>query len=151
MTKYQNVSVFILRTALGWMYFYAGITKILNPAWSSAGFLKEAKDFSFMYQWMLDPAILPAVNFLNEWGLLLLGISLITGGLVRYSAAAGIALMALYYIAILDFPYPNSHAFIVDEHIIYIAVLALLIVFEAGKIWGVDGWHPKRGEMTKNR
>lgn len=149
MTKYQQCSLFALRIILGWLYFYAGITKVLNPDWSAAGYLKGAKDFSFAFQWMLDPAILSVVNFLNEWGLLLLGVSLLIGGLVRYSAPAGIGLMALYYLVILDFPYPNSYAFIVDEHVIYMAALAILIAFDVGRIWGFDGWWLKRKEMTK--
>jgi thiosulfate dehydrogenase [quinone] large subunit len=149
MTKYQQYALFTLRIVLGWLYFYAGITKVLDPSWSAAGYLKGAKDFAVLYQWMLDPAMLSVVNFLNEWGLLLLGVSLLIGSFVRYSALAGIGLMALYYLVILDFPYPNTHALIVDEHIVYIVALALLIAFDAGKVWGFDGWWSKRKEMTK--
>lgn len=148
MNQSHRVSLFALRLVCGWLYFYAGITKIMNPDWSAAGYLKGAKDFALLFAWMLDPSVLPIVNFLNEWGLLLLGISLLFGGLVRYGAWAGIGLMFLYYLVILDFPYPNAHAFIVDEHIVYITVLALLAVFDAGRVWGFDGWWVAR-KMTK--
>ncbi len=140
MTKYQNISLFLLRITLGWFFFYAGATKIVNPAWSAAGYIKNAKNFVWFYQWLLDPNILPMVNFINEWGLLLLGVSLIFGILVRISSSFGIVLMLLYYFVILDFPYPNTHAFLIDEHIIYIFVLFLFIFFRAGKVYGLENW-----------
>lgn len=149
MNQYKNISLFLLRVSLGWMFFYAGISKVLNPEWSAAGYLKGAKDFAFLFQWMLDPSVLPFINFLNAWGLTLLGISLLIGGLVRYSSYAGAALMLLYYLAILDFPYPNAHAFMVDEHIVYICALFILVAFDAGRFWGFDGWWAVR-KMTKN-
>ena len=139
MSQSQRLSLLALRLVLGWMYFYAGITKVLNPDWSAAGYLKGAKMFTGLYQWMLGPSILPVVNFLNEWGLLLLGVSLLLGVFVRASTVLGVLLMVLYYIP-LGFPYPNSHAFIVDEHVIYSAGLILLFAFNAGTVWGLDTW-----------
>lgn len=148
MNLFKRSSLFALRVSLGVLYFYAGITKVFDPAWSAAGYLQGAKTFAFLYQGMLDPAILPFINFLNAWGLTLLGISLLVGGLVRYSSYAGAGLMALYYLAALDFPYPNAHAFMVDEHIIYICALVILVAFDAGRFWGFDGWWAGR-KMTK--
>lgn len=151
MNQYQKITLFLSRLSLGVLYLYAGITKVIDPNWSAGGYLKGAKTFSFLFQWMLDPSILPFIDFVNEWGLTLLGISLIVGCFVRYSSYAGVALMSLYYLAILDFPYPNAHALIVDEHIIYIAALLALVAFNAGNIWGLDGWLAKRRKMTKSR
>ncbi|MCK9361607.1 DoxX family protein [Patescibacteria group bacterium] len=149
MTNYQRISLFALRLSLGWLFFYAGITKIFNPAWSAAGYLKGAKTFAMLFGWMLDPSVLPFINFMNAWGLALLGVSLLAGGLVRYSAYAGVLLMTLYYLAAMDFPYPNAHAFLVDEHVIYSVALLTLVAFDAGRIWGFDGWWASRRKMTK--
>ena len=132
--------LFLLRVTMGWMFFYAGITKVLNPDWSAAGYLKGAKTFTGFYQWLTQPDIIPVVNFLNEWGLTLLGVSLILGIFVRLSSTLGAILMLLYYFVILDFPYPNTHAYIVDEHIIYIAALVLLGAAKAGRYWGLEEW-----------
>ena len=140
MTNFQKVSLFLLRVSLGWLYFYAGITKVINPEWSAAGYLKGAKTFAGFYQWLTSPGILPLVNFVNEWGLLLLGVSLILGIAVRLSAILGVALMLLYYIPILDFPYPNPNSFLVDQHIIFILVLILFVNLRAGRIWGLENW-----------
>ncbi|OGF62601.1 hypothetical protein A3C77_03745 [Candidatus Giovannonibacteria bacterium RIFCSPHIGHO2_02_FULL_45_13] len=120
--------------------FYAGITKILDPNWSAAGYLKGAKTFVGFYQWLLQPNILPALNFVNEWGLTLLGISLVFGVFVRLSSVLGAILMLLYYFPILQFPYPNPYSYIVDEHIIYTLALLFLASLRAGRIWGLENW-----------
>ena len=140
MAQFQKVSLFLLRVSLGWMFFYAGITKILNPEWSAVGYLKGAKTFAGFYQFLTQPGILPITNFVNEWGLTLLGISLIFGVFVRLSSILGAALMLLYYFPILDFPYPNAHSFIIDEHIIYATALTLLAAWRAGRTYGLENW-----------
>lgn len=122
------------------MFFWAGITKVVDPAFSAGGYLKGAKTFVWFYQWLTNPNILPLVNFVNEWGLTLLGISLILGIGVRLSSVLGAMLMLLYYFPILDFPYPNAHSFIVDEHIIYVAALLFLAALRAGRTWGLENW-----------
>jgi len=121
------------------MFFYAGITKVIDPAWSAAGYLTNAKAFTGFYAWLTTPAILPFINFINEWGLTLLGVSLILGIAVRLSSRLGALLMLLYYLP-LGFPYPNPHAFIVDEHIIYIAVLLYFAAIRAGRVYGLETW-----------
>lgn len=122
---------------MGSMFFYAGLSKIINPAWSAEGYIKGAKMFPGIYGLFLKDGILPIVNLLNEWGLLLIGVSLILGVWVKLSALCGVVLMLLYYFAILDFPYPNAHAYIVDEHIVYIAALLVLASTHAGRFWGL--------------
>ena len=134
----EKIAFFVLRLALGWLYFYAGIIKVVNPDWSAVGYLSEAKSFPGFYQGLTTPTVLPIINFVNEWGLLLLGVSLILGLFVRLSSFLGIILMVLYYLPILDFPYPNPNSFIVDQHIVYILVLALFITAKSGRIWGLD-------------
>ena len=139
MTQSQKFSLFLLRIATGWFMFYAGITKVIDPAWSAAGYLAGAKHVVGFYQWLAGPGILPFVNFINEWGLTLLGVSLIFGIGVRLSATLGIVLMALYYLA-LAFPYPDAHSLIVDDHIIYACALLVLASMRAGRAWGLERW-----------
>ena len=141
MNKLTKLSLLALRLGLGWLFFYAGITKVLNPEWSAAGYLQGAKTFTGFYQALTTPTVLPLINFVNEWGLTLLGLSLILGWGVRWSSWLGALLMLLYYFPVLDFPYPNPHSLIVDEHIIYIAALLLLGVWRAGRVWGLDRYH----------
>lgn len=123
---------------MGWLFLYAGLSKILNPEWTSAGYLKGAKTFSGLYAWLAKPENIGWVDFLNEWGLTLIGISFILGIAVRRSSLAGIALMALYYFPVLDFPYVGEHSYLVDEHVIYALGLLILYFGRAGEYFGLD-------------
>lgn len=143
MTYLQKISLFLLRISLGWVMFYAGITKVLNSSWSAEGYLKGAKTFPGLFQWFLNPGVLPIINFVNEWGLTLLGASLILGIFVRLSSILGIALMVLYYLPVLEFPYIGKSSYIVDDHIIYALILLYFSVIGAGKYLGFDGWMKK--------
>jgi thiosulfate dehydrogenase (quinone) large subunit len=139
MNRSQKFTLTLLRISIGWMFFYAGITKVLDPAWSAAGYLKAAKQFPEFYQWLASPAMLPITNALNEWGLTLVGVALVLGVGVRLAGALGAVIMILYYLP-LGVPYPNSHALVVDEHIIYAATLLFLAAVRAGRVWGLERW-----------
>ncbi|MBI4049660.1 MAG: DoxX family protein [Candidatus Doudnabacteria bacterium] len=140
MTSNQKLSLFLLRIAAGWLMFYAGITKILDPNWSAAGYLNNAKTFSDLFRWFAQPEILPFTNFINEWGLTLLGISLILGIGVRLSSYLGVVLMMLYYFPVLEFPKIPPHSYIVDDHIIDALVLLFLGAIRAGRYYGLEEW-----------
>lgn len=133
----KEVSLFLLRIAIGWVFLYAGLTKLLDPSWTSAGFLPNAQTFSGFYAWLASPENIAWVDVLNKLGLTLIGAGLMTGTLTRYASIAGILLMALYYFPGLNFPYVE-HSFLVDQHIVYILVLAVLLKYNAGKYWGLD-------------
>ena len=142
-SRFQKVSLLLLRLSLGWLFFYSGLTKILDPDWTSAGYLAGAKTFTGFYTWLSSPDIIIVTNFLNEWGQLLIGIALILGIFTRFASIMGVLLMALYYLPILNFPYPNAHAFIVDEHVIYAFALLVLASFRAGRTFGLENWCAK--------
>ena len=131
-------TLLLTRVVLGIFFFYAGITKVVDSTWSAAGYIGAAKTFPNFYQLFLNPAVLPIVNFLNAWGLTILGVSLILGLFVRLSSVLGIVLMLLYYFAAGPFPHPNPNAWIVDQHIIYIVILLFFFAIRAGKYWGLD-------------
>ena len=90
-----------------------------------------------MFQWLASPDMISLTNFLNEWGLTLLGISLILGIGVRLVAPLGAVMMLLYYFPVLQFPYVGEHSYLVDEHIVYAAALFVLAATNAGGIWGL--------------
>lgn len=142
MLFYQKLLVFLLRIALGWIFFYAGISKIMTANWSAVGFLKGAKLFQGMYFYFADPSIVSYVSMINKWALLLLGISLILGIFIRFSAPLGAVLLVLYYLP-RGLPHPDPTSYIVDSHWIYAIALLLLAAFHAGRYWGVAGWYSK--------
>src|SRR5687767_13570538 len=118
MTQNQKVLWLLLRLSMGWIFLYSGLHKIMDSSWSAAGYLNSAKNFPGFYHWLASPDMIQLTNALNEWGQLILGISLIIGLGVRYSAIFGAVLMMLYYF-VLPFPQTSAVSYIVDEHIIY--------------------------------
>jgi len=101
--KYRNYympTLIVLRLAIGWHFFYEGLVKLLNPTWSAANFLNGSRGFlSGFFNWLAsDPAILNVVDFLNVWGLLLIGIGLFIGFITRISVYGGILLLMMYYL-----------------------------------------------------
>ena len=145
LNKFTKISLLFLRISLGWLMFYAGISKLTNASWSAAGYLTHALTFPQIFGWFASPAILPITNFLNEWGLTILGISLIFGLCVRLTSFFGILLMVLYYLPVLEFPFIQPNSYLVDDHIIYIFVLLIFISTSAGRFYGLDGlWTKSR-------
>lgn len=82
-TSFQITVLVILRFLIGWHLLYEGLSKLLNPVWSSAGFLLESKwIFSGFAHWIAsNPGLLNAADFLNTWGLMAIGAGLIVGSL----------------------------------------------------------------------
>jgi len=132
-------ALFLLRITLGSLFFYAGVSKLVDPTWSAAGYLKGAQTLQGFYVWLASAPIIGTVDVLNKWGLTLIGVALVVGLFTKLASYAGILMMALYYIPILAFPYVGAHSLIVDEHIVYIVAFVVLITTHAGKIWGIDG------------
>ena len=128
--KYQSLALFILRVSLGWFFFYAGFSKFAG--FSAKGYLLNLKGpFAGMF---LPLAGNMLVDQLVIWGLTLIGLCLILGVLVRFASFWGIVMMVLFYLS----AYPPEHAFLVDDHIIYIAAFLVLMVSNAGHFYGLD-------------
>jgi thiosulfate dehydrogenase [quinone] large subunit len=138
----QKTILSLLRISLGWYMFYAGITKVLDHTWSAEGYLKGAKLLPSFYLYLTSASLMPLTNFVNEWGLTLLGLSLITGVLVKYSAPLGALLMALYYLP-LGVIHPDAHSFIVDDHVIFGLLLIYFAFGGGGKLWSLEGFFGK--------
>ncbi len=140
-TTSQRVIVFALRLMLGWVFLYAGTRQIfLIDNWSAAEFLKNPKTFADFYALFTGPGVVPYVSFLAKWGHLLIGLSLISGFMVRVSSSFGALLMMLYYFPRMEFPYVSGvNQFIVEYHLVYAVVLIYLGAVKAGRIWGLEG------------
>jgi thiosulfate dehydrogenase (quinone) large subunit len=140
----ERALVFFFRIAMGWTFLYAGLSQLSDPHFTVAGFLAGTKTFHDQLAWFALPAIAPYMTFLVKWGHTLIGLSLISGCMVRLSGPFGIVLMAIYYCAHMDWPYIEGHVnFIMDYHLVYGAVLIFLMAKHAGHVWGLDGWLEK--------
>jgi thiosulfate dehydrogenase [quinone] large subunit len=133
--------VIAFRLLMGWTFLYAGTWQVLSSDFSAATFLAHTKTFHDLYAPLTSPAIAPILTFLVSWGHLLIGLSLVSGLLVRVSGIFGVALLLTYWTAHMDFPYIESHVnLIIDYHIVYATLTTWLVVVNAGHVCGLDGW-----------
>jgi uncharacterized membrane protein YphA (DoxX/SURF4 family) len=135
-----------LRVIIGWHFLYEGIVKFLSPDWSAWSYLMNSTGFlSGMFQGMAqNDALLTAVNFLNVWGLILIGLGLILGLFTQVAQFGGIALLGIYYLANPPFASNTGAGFegsylMVSKDIIELTALVVLSFFRTGRFLGMDG------------
>ncbi len=135
----EKTLIVFFRLTMGWTFLYAGIHHFGDDKFV-VGFLSHVKTFHDVYAPLTNPTIVPALTFLVEYGHLLIGLSLISGLLVRVSAPFAIMLLIMYWTAHMDFPYiENVNNYLIDYHIVYSGVLIYLMVKRAGHVFGLDG------------
>ncbi len=135
----ERALIVFFRLAIGWTFLWAAIHHFGDDKFVT-GFLSHTQTFHDVYAPLTNPAIVPTLTFLVEYGHLLIGLSLISGLLVRVSAPFAIMLLLTYWTAHMDFPFiENVNNYLVDYHIVYSGVLVYLIVKRAGHVFGLDG------------
>ena len=145
-TTIDRRMVLVFRLLMGWTFLYAGSWQVLSHDFTVASFLSHTKTFHDIYAPLTAPAIAPVLTFFVKWGHLLIGLSLVSGLLVRVSGVFGVALLLTYWTAHMDFPYIESHVnLVIDYHIVYATLTAWLVAMNAGRVWGLDGWLAEHG------
>jgi len=145
-TNRQLSSLVILRVLIGWHFLYEGIVKVVNPGWSAASFLQASQGplGSFFKSMAANFTVLGTIDFCNQWGLVLVGLSLIIGLFSRWASIGGMALLFMYYISNppfigLDAPAVAEGSYlIVNKNLIELFALLVLFLFPTGRIIGLD-------------
>lgn len=145
-TKGQLSILLLLRVLIGWHFLYEGIVKLLNPNWSSLGYLMDSQGFlsGFFHSLASNPNVLQVVDYLNMYGLFAIGLGLILGCFTRIATVAGMVLLALYYFSHIPFvgasyalPTDGSYLW-VDKTLIELVALGVLLVLPTGRQIGLD-------------
>ena len=142
----QKLALVVLRIAIGWHFLYEGIAKILNPTWSSAGYLLDSEGFlsDFFSSMASNPGTLEVVNFLNIWGLTFIGIGLMLGLFTQLATLAGIIILLFYYLSHppfigMSYAIPSEGNYLwINKTLIEMLTLWALYYFPTGKIIGID-------------
>jgi len=140
----KRVTFTVIRVAIGWHFLYEGMSKLFLEDWSSKSYLANATGFlSGFYHWLAGgETLVRVVDFLNVYGLILIGLALFIGLLVRFASIAGIVLLVLYYFAYPPFGTSlfgttEGHFYIVNRNFIE-AFLLLWFVFSRETGYGID-------------
>lgn len=91
----------LLRITIGWHFLYEGVTKIVADGWTSAPYLAGSKwIFAPVFNSMAGhPGMVAVVDFINVWGMTLVGLGLIFGLLTRWAAIGGSIMLFFYFVA----------------------------------------------------
>jgi len=152
-----QIALGLLRLAIGFIFLWAFLDKLLGLGFSTCfnketkvieyfcksawinggsptfGFLKFATKgpFAGVFQAMTGN---PLVDWLFMLGLLGIGLGLMLGIFMKLSTFFGGVMLALMYLA---GSLPPEHNPLIDEHIIYIIIMAVLCLSESGKYLGL--------------
>ena len=146
MNKKQLLSLVILRVVVGWHFMYEGIAKFLQPNWTSGMYLEDSSGWfsGFFHHIAANPELLKVVDLMNQYGLLLIGLALISGAFVKIASWGGIALLSLYTLshpAVIGSQYlmPMEGSYLwIDKNIIEIATLLVICLLPSSQTIGVD-------------
>jgi uncharacterized membrane protein YphA (DoxX/SURF4 family) len=136
----------IIRIAIGWHFLYEGITKILADGWSSAPYLAGSRwIFAPIFNAMTgSAAVIGIVDFLNIWGMTLVGLGLMLGLFTRWASIGGSIMLLFYFVAYppvpgytLSVPVEGSYLWI-NKTLIEFIVLSLFIFLSSEYHFGLD-------------
>ncbi len=154
--KVHQVGVAIFRIAVGIIFLWAGLDKLLGATpFSASGFLTHATLGSLGWPFVTgtpadgtvfnpthdfwvslagNAGLMSIVNFLVVAGEIGIGVALILGLFTRFAGAMGTLMMLLFFVAAWDFTDG-----IVNQHLTYALVCATLTGLGAGRYYGLDG------------
>ncbi|HEV8132962.1 MAG TPA: DoxX subfamily [Acidobacteriota bacterium] len=154
LSGFQQVSLILLRTLIGWHFLYEGYYKLGLPSWSRAGqpltgwtasgYLRGATGlFSGLFHRLADPRWAPFVDRAVEIVLLLIGLSLILGCLTQIGSWGALLFLTLVYLAAIPaqgIPQQGNEGtyLFVNKTLIEWAAVLILIPFRTGEIAGLD-------------
>lgn len=136
----------VLRISIGWLILYEGIGRVMNPTWSLTNFLIHSKGFLSGYFNSLTAyhGLINFLEFINEWGLILIGMGLIFGLLVKLCSYTGMIFAVIAYFAhppLLGFEYisiQSGRYLFINEMFILIVVLWIFVLFPTSNVIGLD-------------
>ena len=158
-SSWQTFSLSFLRVLIGWHFLYEGLIILYTPGWTAKIYLiNSVGPFSSVFKSMAhSESILNMVDILNEWGLVLIGLSLFIGLLSKPCKIFGIALLSLYYFAYPPFaglginPHAEGSYWIVNKNLIEMAALFVLYMFPSSHITGIDRFLIRSNDMPHKK
>ena len=146
MNKYFSYVITLLRIVIGWHFMYEGIVKLTTPGWSAKTYLMGTSWWlsDLFHQMAASVRVMEVVDFLNIWGLVLIGFSIFIGLFVRWSSLAGAVLLLFYFIAYPPIPgytlgnVAEGSYLIVNKVLIEFFMLLVFAFLPAHLMFGAD-------------
>lgn len=168
LTRFQQFSVIVLRTVIGWHFAYEGIYKLMLPGWSrtgdlvgvwsAAGYLRGAGGpLAPVFHRIAESAgMMHAVDLMIPIALLAVGLSLMLGLLTQAGCAGAIALLSMFYVAqppLSGMPQVGAEGayLFVNKTLVELAAVMTILAFRSGAIAGLDQlWTSRRSYVVSS-
>lgn len=137
-----------LRLVMGWWFLGAGLSKVVEYGvlYDAHGWLVFGTEGTIIHPitaWFAANAVwIP--NLLVPWGQIAIGLGLIVGCLTRLAAANGAFLMSFFYLG--GAGWENGF---VNGELAGLLLFVTIIVFGAGRVWGVDAYLEKTAAVRR--
>jgi uncharacterized membrane protein YphA (DoxX/SURF4 family) len=136
----------LIRIVIGWHFLYEGISKLMTAGWSSAPYLAGSKwIFAPLLTAMANnPSAVAVIDFINIWGMILVGLGLITGLLTRWASIGGTVMLFFYFVAYPPIPgymfgVPAEGSYLwVNRNLIELFALSLFIFISPSYHFSLD-------------
>jgi uncharacterized membrane protein YphA (DoxX/SURF4 family) len=141
-----GVALLLARLYVGYWLLMTGVAKLERGFLFGGALMPQLQRFlaGTPHEWYkawLVTVVIPHEHLfaiLTSVGETLAGIALLLGALTRFSAAAGIFMVANYLFA-KGWPNPAAAH---DKD--FLALLVVILVGGAGDFWGIDGWRRRK-------
>ena len=146
LTGLQLGVMVILRVAIGWLLLYEGIGRAMNSNWSLIGYLSASRGFfaGYFISLTTHSNLMYAIEIINEWGLILIGMGLVFGLFSRFFSFAGLIFVLMGYLSHPPFFGLNytsivqGNYLIVNELFVLFFLFLLFVLFPTSHIVGLD-------------
>jgi uncharacterized membrane protein YphA (DoxX/SURF4 family) len=141
----------VIRIAIGWHFLYEGVSKIMVEAWSSAPYLAGSKwIFAPLFNAMANNStVISVIDFINIYGMILVGAGLILGLMTRWASAGGALMLFFYFVAyppvpgyMFGVPVEGNYLWI-NRNLIEFFVLTIYIFISPGYHFSIDRLYSK--------
>ncbi len=131
---------------------------MFTPNWSAYGYLIDSKGvFAPLFVALAEnPELLSIVNFINIWGLTLIGLLLILGLFTNIGYVGAICFLLMYYLShppllFAEYILPAEGSYLwVDKNLILLVTMAVLMLFPTSRIIGFDSLIFRKG-LVRNK
>lgn len=147
--QWSSYWLLLLRLVMGLWFLNSGLGKIVEYGvfYDAHGWMMFATEGTIIYPvtaWFAANAVwLP--NLMIPWGQTAIGLGLLVGCMTRLAAASGAFLMVFFYFG--NAGWENGF---VNGDLFGLLLFLTLIVFAAGRIWGLDAYLEETA-FVKNR
>lgn len=145
-SNFQLIALVFLRVVTGWYFLYEGLAKLLSPGWTSYGYLMDSQGFfsEFFKSLGQNQTLMPVVDALNVYGLILIGLLLILGLFEKIGYIGALLLLVMYYLshpASLNVTYllpPEGSYLWINKNIVMMFAILVLMAFPSARRIGID-------------